>query len=61
MLWASRIIGVIVGFALGLYLGESVLTSQGDWTNTLPFVLAFVGWLVGSEVGRRLGTRTGTG
>lgn len=47
MLWAARIIGVIAGFALGLYLGEYALKSQGDWTNILPFVLAVVGWLSG--------------
>ncbi len=58
MLWATRIIGVIAGFALGLWLGEVGLKSQGDWTNILPFVLAVVGWLVGSEVGRRLANRT---
>jgi len=61
MLWASRIIGVVAGFAFGLYLGEYALTSQGDWTNILPFVLAVVGWLVGSEIGRRLGSRAATG
>lgn len=57
MVWIGRIVGVIAGFALGLYLGEFALKSQGDWTNILPFVLAVVGWLAGSELGRRLATR----
>jgi hypothetical protein len=61
MLWMSRIIGAVLGFAFGLYLGESALKSHGDWTNILPFVLAVVGWLAGSELGRRLARRAVAG
>ena len=53
----SRIIGAIVGFAVGIVISEILFANTTDWTNVIPFVLAVVGWLAGSEVGRRLGAR----
>ena len=57
MLWTSRIVGAIVGFAVGIFIAEVLFANTSDWTNVVPFVLAVVGWLAGSEVGHRLATR----
>ncbi len=51
------IVGILIGFALGLFFGEVVLAKQGDWTNILPFVLAVAGWLVGSATAQRFANR----
>ena len=60
-LWGLRIVGILVGFTLGVTLTEVVLAGSGlgDWTNAVPFVLAVVGWLAGSEFGLRV-SRTAT-
>jgi hypothetical protein len=51
------IVGILIGFAVGLFVGEAVLTTQGDWTNILPFVLAVVGHRVGSATTQRASKR----
>jgi hypothetical protein len=51
------IVGVVIGFALGIFFGEVALAKQGDWTNILPFVLAVAGWRVGSATTQRYANR----
>ena len=51
------IVGTLIGFAVGLFFAEAVLTTQGDWTNILPFVLAVVGRQVGSATTQRASKR----
>jgi hypothetical protein len=50
----AGIVGVLVGFGIGLLMGEVILSEQGDWTNVLPWVLAVAGWLVGAGAARHL-------
>ena len=67
MLWVGRILGVVLGFVVGLVLTEwgrlPWVTGSGDsWADalaqTIPFVLAFLGWFAGSYAGRRIVART---
>ena len=62
MVWAARIIGVVIGFAAGIIISEviwpDVRPHDGDWTNAIPFTVAVVGWLVGTAVGRRVTNET---
>ena len=54
MVAVAGIVGVAIGFAVGLLFGEVILSDQGDWTNVLPWVLAVVGWLAGAGFARQL-------
>ena len=41
----AGIVGVIVGFAVGVVLTEIVFPNNQDWPIVVPFALAVAGWL----------------
>jgi hypothetical protein len=49
----GRIVGAILGFAIGVLFTEVVFANDQSWPDVVPFALAVVGIVVGSAVGRR--------
>jgi len=47
------LIGVIVGFAIGVLLTEVIFANNAGWPDVVPFALAVLGWLVGTSLVRR--------
>ena len=47
------IVGVLLGFAVGIVLVEVIFANNQSWTDVVPFALAAAGWLIGSRVARR--------
>lgn len=58
----GRIVGAIVGFAVGVLFTEVIFANDQSWPDVVPFALAVLGIVVGSAVGRRFapGTRKPT-
>jgi positive regulator of sigma E activity len=50
----AGIVGVIVGFAVGVVLTEIVFPNNQDWPIVVPFALAVAGWLSARAWLRRL-------
>jgi hypothetical protein len=48
----GRIVGAILGFAIGVLFTEVVFANDQSWPDVVPFALAVAG-IVGSAVGRR--------
>jgi hypothetical protein len=48
----AGIVGVLVGFTVGVVLTEIVFANNADWPNVVPFVLAVVGWLAARDLVR---------
>ncbi|HEY6835786.1 MAG TPA: hypothetical protein VI142_04870 [Gaiellaceae bacterium] len=56
----GAIVGILVGFAVGVFFTEWVFANNQSWTDVVPFALAVLGGLVGHELGRRFSVnRTG--
>jgi hypothetical protein len=53
VVWLGRIVGGILGFAIGILFSEVIFANDKDWTNVIPFVLAVVGIMVGSVLAQR--------
>jgi hypothetical protein len=47
------LIGLIVGFVVGILLVEVLFANNASWPDVVPFGLAVLGWLVGSSFVRR--------
>jgi F0F1-type ATP synthase assembly protein I len=52
------ILGVIVGFAIGVIFTEVIFANNQEWPIVVPFGLAVLGWLVGTSTVRRLASRS---
>ena len=48
------IVGVLVGFVVGILLVEVIFPNNQSWPDAVPFGLAVFGWLVGTTLGRRV-------
>jgi positive regulator of sigma E activity len=53
----AGIVGVIVGFAVGVVLTEIVFPNNQDWPIVVPFALAVAGWLSARAWLRRIRAR----
>lgn len=42
------ILGVIIGFAVGVLLTEVVFPNDASWPDVVPFALAVAGWPLGT-------------
>jgi hypothetical protein len=51
------ILGVIVGFTIGILFTEVAFSNNQSWPDVIPFALAVAGWIAGSQAGRRLVSR----
>ena len=47
------IVGVVVGFAVGVLFTEVIFANDQSWPDVVPFALAVLGALVGASLGRR--------
>ena len=54
---AGGILGVVVGFTVGILFTEVIFANTKSWPDVVPFALAILGGLVGSALGGRLATR----
>ena len=54
---AGGILGVLVGFAVGILFTEVIFANSKSWPDVVPFALAILGGLLGSSFGRHLATR----
>jgi uncharacterized membrane protein YfcA len=54
---AGGILGVLVGFAVGILFTEVIFANNKSWPDVVPFALAILGGLLGSSLGRRLAAR----
>jgi hypothetical protein len=54
---AGGILGVLVGFAIGILFTEVIFANSKSWPDVVPFALAILGGLLGSSLGRRFTTR----
>jgi positive regulator of sigma E activity len=50
----AGILGVIVGFVVGVVLTEVVFPNNQDWPIVVPFALAVAGWLAARAWLRRI-------
>jgi hypothetical protein len=53
------ILGVIVGFAVGVLFTEVIFAGNHSWADAVPFALAVLGALAGAAFGRRFSRRGG--
>ncbi len=53
----GAIVGVVVGFAVGVLFTEVIFANDQSWPDVVPFALAVLGGLLGSSLGRRYSTR----
>jgi uncharacterized membrane protein YccC len=49
----AGVLGVIVGFAIGVLFTEVLFPNDQSWPDVVPFALAVAGWLTGTAVARR--------
>jgi uncharacterized membrane protein YfcA len=54
---AGGILGVLVGFTIGILFTEVIFANNKSWPDVVPFALAILGGLFGSSLGRRLAAR----
>lgn len=54
---AGGILGVVVGFTVGILFTEVIFANSKSWPDVVPFALAILGGLVGSSLGRRVASR----
>lgn len=47
------IVGVVVGFAVGVLFTEVIFANDQSWPDVVPFALAVLGWLVGTSLAAR--------
>jgi len=57
VVWLGRIVGAILGFAIGILLTEVIFSNNQSWPDVVPFALAVVGIVAGSALGRRFANR----
>ena len=50
----AGVVGVLVGFTVGVVLTEIVFPNNQDWPIVVPFALAVAGWLSARALLRRL-------
>ncbi len=53
----SKIVGAILGFAVGVLSTEVIFSNNQEWPIVVPFALAVLGWLVGGVAARRFAHR----
>ena len=53
MIWVGRIVGAILGFAIGVLFTEVIFANDQSWPDVVPFALAVAGIVVGAAVARR--------
>jgi uncharacterized membrane protein YfcA len=53
------VLGVIIGFTLGILLVEVIFANSKSWPDVVPVALAVAGGLIGSSLGRRFARRRG--
>ena len=53
----GAIVGVLVGFAVGVIFTEWVFANNASWPDIVPFALAVLGGLAGHQLGRRFQLR----
>jgi hypothetical protein len=53
------IIGVLLGFAVGILFTEVIFSNNASWPDVVPFGLAVLGALAGSQLGRQFAARRG--
>jgi hypothetical protein len=46
----AQLVGLLVGFALGIVLVEVVFSNNKSWPDVVPFVFAVLGWLAASAL-----------
>ena len=51
------ILGLVVGFVVGILFTEVVFANNASWPDVVPFVLAVAGAVGGAQLGRRFATR----
>jgi TRAP-type C4-dicarboxylate transport system permease small subunit len=49
------ILGVLVGFSVGIVFSEIIFANSASWTDVVPVALAALGALAGASLGRRFG------
>jgi ABC-type antimicrobial peptide transport system permease subunit len=51
------ILGVVVGFAVGILFTEVIFSNNQSWPDVVPVALAVIGALVGASAARHLSRR----
>jgi hypothetical protein len=45
----AGVVGMIVGFAIGILFTEVIFPNNLSWPDVVPFALAVTGWLAGTS------------
>ncbi|HUK94805.1 MAG TPA: hypothetical protein VLU96_07085 [Gaiellaceae bacterium] len=53
----AKIVGAILGFAVGVLFTEVIFANNQEWPIVVPFALAVLGWLLGGAAARRFAQR----
>jgi len=53
----GAILGILVGFGVGVIFTEWVFVNNQSWPDVVPIALAALGGLAGAQLGRRFGAR----
>jgi hypothetical protein len=53
----GALLGIAVGFAIGVLFTEVIFANNASWPDVIPFALAVLGALAGSQLGRQLAAR----
>jgi len=53
----GAILGILVGFGVGVIFTEWVFVNNQSWPDVVPIALAALGGLAGAQLGRRFATR----
>jgi hypothetical protein len=53
----GAILGILVGFTIGVIFTEWIFQSGESWLDAVPVVLAVLGGLIGAQLGRSFAVR----
>jgi hypothetical protein len=53
----GAILGILVGFGVGVIFTEWVFVNNQSWPDVVPIALAALGGLAGAQLGRRFAAR----
>jgi hypothetical protein len=53
----GALLGIVIGFAIGILFTEVIFANNASWPDVIPFALAILGALAGSQFGRQLTAR----
>jgi hypothetical protein len=53
----GAVVGIVLGFTIGVILTEWIFVNDQSWPDAVPVVLAVLGGLTGSALGRRASAR----